>query len=64
MTVPLPGGYADELMWHLSSCPTCRIAKIGNTPRYCSRGTQLISSTLKERHDEPGTQAGPGAGQA
>lgn len=51
MTLPLPGGYADELLWHLNHCPTCRTAKIFlGGGRYCARGSQLIRLTTDERH--------------
>ncbi len=49
MMIPLPGGQADELMWHLRDCPTCRTAKVWGAPR-CHRGQQLIIATLQERH--------------
>lgn len=45
MTIPLPGGWADELIWHRSNCPACRAP--GNR---CARGAQLVRLTLEERH--------------
>lgn len=48
-TVPLPGGYADELMWHMKNCPTCRTAKVLRT-HFCERGLQLIRLTTEQRH--------------
>lgn len=58
MTVPLPGGMADELLWHVANCPTCKAARIArNNMAFCKRGRQLIQLTLQERHgdDERGT---------
>ncbi len=52
MTVPLPGGYADELMWHMSNCPQCRLAKVFPSEQRCARGNALIRKTLVERHGE------------
>jgi hypothetical protein len=60
MTVPLPGGRADELLVHMSQCGICKAAKINNLPAYCDVGRKLIRLTLSERHgpvdDERGTQ--------
>lgn len=49
---PLPGGWADELLWHLRECPRCRVAKLSANPsdKYCDRGEELIRLTMKERH--------------
>lgn len=50
MNIPLPGGTADELMWHLSNCPTCRLARVFPSHQKCSRGQQLVRATLEDRH--------------
>lgn len=50
MTVPLPGGMADRLLIHMSTCRVCRAAKIQDTPEYCFHGRMLIKSTINERH--------------
>lgn len=49
---PLPGGWADELLWHHQQCATCRWAKLSPNPaaNMCERGKQLIRLTLEERH--------------
>lgn len=57
MTVPLPGGYADELMWHMANCPTCRLSKVFPSSQKCRRGQQLVRLTLEERHGP--SAAGP-----
>lgn len=51
MLTPLPGGQADELMWHLTQCRMCRVARSFRTP-YCKRGRELVRLTLKERHGD------------
>lgn len=48
--IPLPGGFADELLWHLQNCNTCKAAKVHLAPNYCTRGRQLIQLTTAERH--------------
>lgn len=50
MTVPLPGGFADELMWHMSTCPTCRLSRVFPSQQKCHRGQQLVRLTTEERH--------------
>lgn len=50
MTVPLPGGYADELLRHLGMCPTCRATKIYLTQNWCPKGRELIRLTTEQRH--------------
>lgn len=50
MHIPLPGGAADELMWHLKNCPECSLSKIIPGAPRCNRGQQLVRHTLEERH--------------
>lgn len=50
MTVPLPGGMADELMWHLDNCSICKLARLFGDGYYCERGKQLVRLTTDERH--------------
>jgi hypothetical protein len=40
--------YADELIHHLSTCSICKSG--GTVVRRCTRGKDLVSLTLKERH--------------
>lgn len=56
MTVPLPGGMADELVWHMNHCPTCRLSKVFPSQSKCQRGQQLVRLTLEERHGETETR--------
>lgn len=51
MTIPpLPGGTADELLWHLNNCPVCKKARATGSNKWCARGKQLILLTIDERH--------------
>lgn len=50
MPLPLPGGYADELLHHLRHCQECQLARRDPSFPRCARGRQLIELTLKERH--------------
>jgi hypothetical protein len=52
MTVPLPGGCADELMRHMANCPQCRLSKVYPSAQRCERGNELVRETLAERHGE------------
>lgn len=58
MTHPLPGGYAEELIWHNEQCAVCRWAKLAPVPDRvrCARGQQLIRLTLEERHGKDSTK--------
>lgn len=46
-----PTRAADELIYHLSTCPQCKRAEDGKRRRkVCPIGRDLIKQTLKERH--------------
>jgi hypothetical protein len=49
---PLPGGWADELLWHMRNCPECVSAKALRMTTRCPRGLELVQKTLNERHGE------------
>lgn len=52
MSEPLPGRWADELLWHKQNCLCCRMAKLAPSfpAAACARSQELIRLTIDERH--------------
>jgi hypothetical protein len=50
MTVPLPSGDADELIWHMNHCFQCRLSKVFPSEQKCEKGQRLVSQVLNERN--------------
>lgn len=46
----LPHHYADLLLRHLATCPTCRETKVCTRLQKCWTGQRLLRLTLEERH--------------